>query len=68
MRLTGNGSRGPQVALEYRVGGRKVSSGSFMKSIERQLVDQAMDGYVEELHGKASSVVDPLTGKHALDL
>ena len=42
-----------------------MSAASFMKGIGDDLLNQAMDGYVEELHGKASSVVDPKTGKHA---
>lgn len=53
------------MALEFRRGGRKVSQRDFLKGLEDELIDQALESYSEELHGKASSVVDPDTGKHA---
>lgn len=51
--------------LEFRRGGRKMSQKDFLKGIEEDLINTALDGYAEELHGKAASVVDPETGKHA---
>ncbi len=53
------------MALEFTRGGRKVSQQDFMRGLEQDVMDQAMSAYADELHGKASSVVDPETGKHA---
>lgn len=53
------------MALEFRRGGRRVSQAGFLKGLDRELLDTALDCYAEELHGKAASVVDPETGKHA---
>lgn len=53
------------MALEFRRGGRKVSQRDFLKGLEEELIDTALESYAEELHGKAASVVDPETGKHA---
>jgi len=52
------------MALEFRRGGRRVSQDEFFKGLEREFLDNALEGYAEELHGKAASVVDPETGKH----
>lgn len=52
------------MALEFRRGGRKVSQRDFINGLEEDLIDRAFSSYAEELHGKASSVVDPDTGKH----
>lgn len=53
------------MALEFRRGGRKVSSKSFFDGILEDAVSTSLDNLAEELHGKAASVVDPETGKHA---
>jgi len=53
------------VALEFRHNGRKVSQDDFLKGITEGVIEKAMTSYAEELHGKAASVVDPETGKHA---
>lgn len=53
------------MALEFRRGGRKVSQNDFFKGLEEELLDNALEAYADELHGKAASVVDPETGKHA---
>ena len=42
-----------------------VSQNDFFKGLGDELVDNALESYAEELHGKAASVVDPETGKHA---
>lgn len=52
------------MALEFRKGGRKVSQRAFLDGLGDDIIERAMDAYAEELHGKASSVVDPETGKH----
>lgn len=51
--------------MAIRRGGRNVSQSAFFNGIEEELINTAIDGYAEELHGKATSVVDPETGKHA---
>lgn len=53
------------MAIEFRRGGRKVSSGEFFKGMMDDAFDEVMNSYAEEVHGKAASVVDPATGKHA---
>lgn len=53
------------MALEFRRSGRKVSQNDFFKGLGEDLLDNALEDYAEELHGKAASVVDPETGKHA---
>jgi hypothetical protein len=53
------------VAIEFRRGGRKVSQKDFLKGIFDDALAQVMTTYADELHGKAASVVDPETGKHA---
>ena len=42
-----------------------MSQNEFFKGVEEELLDTALETYAEELHGKAASVVDPETGKHA---
>lgn len=51
--------------LEFRRGGRKVSQNDFFRGLGDELIDDALEAYVADLHGKAASVVDPETGKHA---
>lgn len=53
------------MALEFRRGGRKVSQNDFLKGLEEELIDKALEAHAQDLHGKAASVVDPETGKHA---
>lgn len=53
------------MVLEFRRGGRRVSERDFFDGLQKDVIDMAMNGYAEELHGKAASVVDPETGKHA---
>ena len=52
------------MALEFRRGGRKVSLDQFMEGFEDDVMEEVMTSYADELHGKASSVVDPETGRH----
>ncbi|MBS0505532.1 MAG: hypothetical protein JSS55_17395, partial [Proteobacteria bacterium] len=47
------------MAIEFRRGGRKVSSGEFFKGMMDDAFDEVMNSYAEEVHGKAASVVDP---------
>lgn len=42
-----------------------VSQNDLFKNLEKVLLDNAIEAYAAELHGKAASVVDPDTGKHA---
>lgn len=53
------------MALEFRRSGRKVSQNDFFAGLETEFLDRVLETYAEELHGKAASVVDPETGKHA---
>lgn len=53
------------MGIEFSRGGRKMSSNDFFKGIMDDAVKNAISSYAETLHGKASSVVDPETGKHA---
>lgn len=41
-----------------------MSQRNFFDGLKSDLLDQVMTAYAAELHGKASSVVDPETGKH----
>jgi hypothetical protein len=51
--------------LEFRRDGRRVSQSDFLKGLEQELADSALEGHAEEMRRKAASVVDPETGKHA---
>ena len=51
--------------FEFRRGGRKVSQNEFIRGMKADLIGNAMAALATEIHGKASSVVDPATGKHA---
>ena len=53
------------MAIEFRRGGRKVSSKGFVDGLLEDAVNAALDNLAEEIHAKAASVVDPETGKHA---
>lgn len=53
------------LAIEFRRGGRKVSSKDFVDGLLEEVVNSAIDSLVDEIHGKAASIVDPETGKHA---
>lgn len=53
------------MGIEFRRGGRQVSEKDFFKGIMEGALAHAMDVVVEKLQGKAASVVDPETGKHA---
>ncbi len=53
------------VKSEFRRDGRSVSQKDFIDGMMEDALDQVMAAYADELHGKASSVVDPETGKHA---
>ena len=53
------------MALEFRRNGRKISEWDFSNGLKEELIDNALEALAEELHGKAASVVDPETGKHA---
>jgi hypothetical protein len=52
------------MGIEFSRGGRKMSSNDFFKGIMEDAVKNAVASYADTLHGKASSVVDPETGKH----
>jgi hypothetical protein len=51
--------------IKFSLGGKKMSQGSFFKGIQEKMLEQVMSSIGDELHGKAASVVDPETGKHA---
>lgn len=51
--------------FEFQRNGRKVSEADFLNGIMEDAIEQALDAVAEDLHGKAASVVDPETGKHA---
>lgn len=53
------------MAIEFRRGGRKVSSKGFFDGLMEDVVSTALDNLAEEIHSKAASIVDPETGKHA---
>jgi hypothetical protein len=53
------------LAIEFRRGGRKVSSKGFFDGILEDAVSAALDNLAGEIHAKAASIVDPETGKHA---
>lgn len=50
--------------IKYYRNGRSTSQKNFMHGLEEELTQQALEHLSRELHGKASSVVDPETGKH----
>lgn len=52
------------MGIKYTLGGRSVSLSQLMSGIEKKIVDAASDKVVELVHGKAASIVDPVTGKH----
>lgn len=54
------------MALDFRRGRRRVSPHDFVQGLMDDAVEGAMEACAEEMHGKASSVVDPGTGKHAV--
>lgn len=51
--------------IEFTIKGRKVTSADFGDKLMKALLEEALSAYGEQLHGKASSIVDPRTGKHA---
>jgi hypothetical protein len=51
--------------FEMRIGGRRVDIKDFGKELERQVMEKARAAIEEKIHGAASSIVDPETGKHA---
>jgi len=53
------------MGIEFSRGGRKMSQDDFFKGLTDDVVRKTMTAYAKQLHGKASSVVDPETGKHA---
>lgn len=53
------------MAIEYRRGGRRVSSKGFLDGIMEDALNSVLDNYAQQLHAKAASIVDPETGKHA---
>ena len=53
------------MTIQFRRGGRQVSQNDFFGGMMDDALDEALSSYANELHGKASSVVDPETGKHA---
>jgi TIR domain len=52
------------LTLEFRRNGSKVSESGFFDGMMDDALEEVMTSYAEELHGKASSIVDPETGKH----
>ena len=53
------------MVLEFTRGGRKVSQEAFTEGILEDTLSRVMGLYGQSVHGKAASVVDPETGKHA---
>jgi hypothetical protein len=51
--------------LEFRSGGRRVSSDEFFENMKREAIDQGMKELEQRIHAVAASIIDPETGKHA---
>ena len=51
--------------LEFRSGGRRVSSDEFFENLKREGINQGMKELEQRIHAAAVSVVDPETRKHA---
>lgn len=51
--------------IEFRSGGRKVSLDQFFDNFAKKALDAVFSQVEEKVHGAASSIVDPATGKHA---
>ena len=54
------------MALEFRRNGRKISQRQFFDDLRKDVVEHALEAAAEHFHGRAASVVDPETGKHAV--
>lgn len=52
------------MAVEYLVGGRKVSQSQWEKELDEGFIDHALSQIEEWIHGLAASIVDPETQKH----
>lgn len=52
------------MGIEFSRGRRKMSPSDFFEGIMEDVAAKAIASYADMLHGKASSVVDPETGKH----
>jgi len=52
------------MGVKYTFGGRSVSLDQFIKGIEKNIIEAGSEKLIELVHGKASSIVDPVTGKH----
>lgn len=50
--------------MKFKVGGRTVSSDQWVKELEHEMIDRAMEDVADQIHGVAASIVDPETGKH----
>lgn len=51
--------------FEYRSGGCRVSKQEFFRNMEKKAIDLALAAFADKVHGIASAIVDPATGKHA---
>jgi hypothetical protein len=51
--------------LEFRSGGRRVSSDKFFENLQEQAIEVGMKQLEQQVHDAAASIVDPETGKHA---
>lgn len=51
--------------VEYRSGGRRVSQQEFFRNMQKKAIDIALNALADKVHGVASAIVDPATGKHA---
>ena len=51
--------------LEFRSGGRRVSSDEFIENLKREAIDQGMTQLEQRIHDAAASIVNSETGKHA---
>lgn len=51
--------------LEFRSGGRRVSSDEFIENLKREAIDQGMTQLEQRIYDAAASIVDSETGKHA---
>ena len=51
--------------LEFRRNGRKVSAQGIVEGLQQDFIEAALLELEKRMHGIASSIVDPETGKHA---
>lgn len=53
------------MGIEYRQGGRRVSSAKFFEGVRKKGIEAALATMTKKYQGLAASIVDPATGRHA---